>query len=200
MLFFKNSIINKGHGNILPKRCFCGLRIKINGNNNIIEIDDNAIFLKARIIINGDNNYIKINRVSYLRYFDLNIYNGNKQSFFIGDCSTCEGARIFMCNNNSKLTIGKDCMLSSEIEIWTADGHPICDLSSGEILNDKPAELVIGDHTWVCRGCKLLKNTYLPQGTVVGSYSVLSKKFQEKNTIIAGTPPRIIRKNIIWQR
>lgn len=39
----------------------------------------------------------------------------------------------------------------------------------------------------------------IPDGCVIGANSFVTKKFYESNCMIAGTPARIIKKNIRWE-
>ena len=44
----------------------------------------------------------------------------------------------------------------------------------------------------------LLKGSYVNTGSVVGYGSVVTRKFIEKNIIIAGNPARKVKENIFW--
>ena len=46
--------------------------------------------------------------------------------------------------------------------------------------------------------CTILKGVNLPNGTIVGTCSLVNKKFEKENTLIAGTPARIIKENVAW--
>ena len=45
-----------------------------------------------------------------------------------------------------------------------------------------------------------MKKVEIQDGSVVGANSVVTKKFNEPNIIIAGNPAKIIRRNILWKR
>ena len=44
----------------------------------------------------------------------------------------------------------------------------------------------------------ILKNSIIPDNSVIGAYSVVAKKFDEENVVIAGNPARICKRNINW--
>lgn len=94
--------------------------------------------------------------------------------------------------------IGKDCMFSYGINIWTGDGHPIYDLTTGERINEDQ-DVIIGNHVWMGRNVSVHKGGVIPDGCVIGANSFVTKKFYESNCMIAGTPARTIKKNIRWE-
>lgn len=94
--------------------------------------------------------------------------------------------------------IGKDCMFSYGINIWTGDGHPIYDLTTEERINEDQ-DVIIGNHVWMGRNVSVHKGGVIPDGCVIGANSFVTKKFYESNCMIAGTPARIIKKNIRWE-
>ena len=71
------------------------------------------------------------------------------------------------------------------------------------ILN-RPKDINIGDHVWLCRNVSVLKGVNIPDNCVAGLGSIITKAFDKTNSLIAGTPARIIEseryKNIDWTR
>lgn len=47
-------------------------------------------------------------------------------------------------------------------------------------------------------GCKILKGTIIPSNTIVGAGALLTKSYEEENTIIAGAPAQIVKRNVFW--
>ena len=45
---------------------------------------------------------------------------------------------------------------------------------------------------------KILKGAYISSNTVIGAFSVVTKKFEKNNIIIAGKPANIVKENIVW--
>ena len=43
------------------------------------------------------------------------------------------------------------------------------------------------------------KNTIIGSNNVVASNTVLSRKYEKQNTIIAGNPARIVKEGVIWK-
>ena len=65
-------------------------------------------------------------------------------------------------------------------------------------MNKKEYTIRIGNYCWVGWGTALLKNTVLPDYTIVGMQSVVTKKFTQKYTVLAGNPAKIIKKDVAW--
>lgn len=99
-----------------------------------------------------------------------------------------------------KCHIGNDCMLSSGITIWANDFHRLMDADTGELLNDQPQGVLIGDHCWIGQGTAFTKNAIIPANTVVGLQSVVTKSFREEFTVLAGNPAKVIKNGVKWSR
>lgn len=96
-----------------------------------------------------------------------------------------------------KVSLAENERRSDNIHIWGSDTHTITD-ASGKIINwGKFVE--IGSHVWIGTGVTILKNTKIPSGTIVGAHSVVSGcKIKEENCIIAGSPAKVVKTNVIW--
>lgn len=71
---------------------------------------------------------------------------------------------------------------------------------TGELLNDQPQGVLIGDHCWIGQGATFTKNAIIPANTVVGLQSVVTKSFREEFTALAGNPAKVIKKGVKWSR
>lgn len=161
--------------------CPEGLKIYIWGNGNVVEIDPTVTYFQGQISIGEaesptDNCTVKI-----------------------GANSSAAGIAISLREDNSSVTIGKDCMFSWNIALWCTDFHTIYSEETKECLNlGKTIE--IGDHVWIGNGVYVLKNTAIADYSVVGAGTLVSKKFTEPHVIIAGTPSQIVKRGINWSR
>src|SRR5690606_41218530 len=85
---------------------------------------------------------------------------------------------ILSASEGTRLVLGEDCMLASEVQLRTDDAHPIFDVHTGLRIN--PAEdIVIGAHVWLAYGVRCLggaridrKSTRLNSSHVKISYAV----------------------------
>lgn len=100
------------------------------------------------------------------------------------------------CTEGRKISIGNDCLFSSEIVFRTGDSHSIVDMS-GERIN-RAADITIGDHVWIGHRVLVNKGVVIPENTVVGTGAVVTKQFDEPNTILVGVPAKVSKQNINW--
>ena len=105
---------------------------------------------------------------------------------FTGNCS-------IICQKG--IEFGKECLVAFNTQFMDADLHTI--MEENEIINaDK--RITIGNHVWICSHVNVLKGSAIQSDCVVGSQTLINKKFDENNCIIAGNPASIKKKNIIW--
>lgn len=204
-----------------------GAQVVFQGSNSTIEIGENVTAHNVYIYV-GSNCKIKIgddvgiNRVRYenhTRWFFrdncvFEIDNGSvfwgygflnclKNSYMkIGSKVTIQFNYIMCICENTEALIGDNCMISYDFAMFTNDAHPIWDLDTKELLNDsnkKKYRVEFEPHVWIGFRVTVLKNSYIGCGTVVGSNSVINKKYPN-NCCVAGNPARIVRKNIAWNQ
>ena len=176
-----------------------GLKVSfINGEGHTLEIYEPCSFINGNIIeFFGDACCCTLKKCQLSR---VQIKMQNNAKCFVDEHATIGGYIHLANERNLSLTIGKGGMFSGEIAIWATDGHIIKDLSTNEIINRKKNGIVIGEHCWIGHKVTILKNTILADNTIVGAKSLVSGHFTEPNTIIAGNPAKVIKKNVIWDR
>ena len=183
-------------------RRFLGCRIKIRGNDNVIKLHWPIKFYDSNIIIEKSNNcLVEIGTSRGIRNSKFYLHKCNEAVLSIGDDTTIRGADIFM-REKTKISIGKDCMLSSDIVIRSVDAHTIIDTKSNKIVNyaDESRTLSIGDHCWIGQRVFITKNAKIPDNTIVGACSLVTKEFTSNYTIIGGTPAKVIKTDRDWRR
>lgn len=191
-------IVKEGIEKPLNKKYIFGPSIQIFGNNNIIKIYENSIYENVNIVLaNSSHNMITIGINCHLRNSCFTI-NGQNQKLVIGNHVEMAGVNIRL-SQNSNCVIGDNCLFSSNIVIWGGDGHKIKDKTSNKVINENNTTLKIGPHCWIGENCRITKNSILPPNTIVGCASVITKPFSEENTIIAGNPAKIVKKNVDWE-
>lgn len=196
----------------------------VHGNNNIVSIkvenrEDIEKFLSKKgfsLYMYGHNNTVNIGKLLCpvneplgLTGMAINIGNPPEDTIEpgvnrfasnccidIGDNVIVCGARLFLQDDNSSIKIGNDCMFSWGIDVWCTDVHTITDLDGNPLNFGKSIE--IGNHVWVGRDVKIGKNTKISDDSIVGWASVVTKKFDETNVIVAGNPAKIVKREINW--
>lgn len=178
--------------------------------------------LNSKIKIKGRKNIIKTNNTCYIKNLEVSIYGNNNKIVFGNNCKIT-GVKITILGDNNviqvgdnviinaslvqpailnavggkSILIGDNTMLSNNIEIHTSDYHGIYDLQGNRVNPDK--NIIIGKHVWIGLGTKILKGTKIPDGCVIAAGAVVTKTYKEKNSIIAGIPAKVIKRDIFWK-
>lgn len=188
-----------------------GLNLIIHGCNNKIWIDDPCIIQDLMILCNGFNHKIHIGKSLHTSYESV-----IKQAVIIIYCNDCElsigdnihieyDVCISLAEPFAKCKIGDHVRIAEKVRIFAADAHPIIDINTGKVINYGQGKrcLTVGNNCWIGLYSFLGKNTILPDFTIVGAHSVVTKKFDEPYTIIAGNPAKIIKRGVkridIWE-
>lgn len=108
------------------------------------------------------------------------------------------GSTQFMAREGSTIDIGKDCMFSYNIKVYSCDGHPYYD-NTGRRLNTAK-DIKICDHVWVGNTVIILKGAFIPTGSIIGAGSVYSSVTSEESCIHAGNPAKCLKHDIRWER
>ena len=179
-----------------------GINIKFTKHDSSVTVYKPFINFKGNEFILSENCHIIIgnkenlttsgmqNVKIYMRHGDSKLEIG--KDFFNANS-------LYELDNNSKCTIGNDCMFSS-CHILAGDCHKIVDKITKKELNTE-SNLVVGDHVWIGYNATILKNAKISSGSIVGTNSLVAGKFdEEESVIIAGNPARIIKKNIEWRK
>lgn len=110
-------------------------------------------------------------------------------------CNTAEGKIV--CKKS--ITFGDNVLTSWETLIMDTDWHAIQNTQFGEVY-PCTEEIVIGNNAWICTRSTVLKGAVIPDGCIVGANTLCTKKFTEENTIIAGNPANVRKKNVTLYR
>ena len=189
----------KGQDNLLEmenEAVDCNLDIKIEGNNNRIIVGNGVLLKKLVIKIEGSNNIINIG--NYCRIVGNITVKGESLKVSIGEKTVIRGANL-LARDNKDITIGRHCLFSTGIKFRTSDSHVMIDQATNEIINEAD-HINIGDYVWLGVDVIILKGSSVPNHCIVGAKSVVTKKFKEQNCAIAGVPAKIVKTGVTWSR
>ena len=175
-------------------------KLKVSGKGNKIFLDKGAILGKmnaVRLEFIGDNNIFHLKRNSLVKRGHYR-FSGSEGIINIG-IGTTIGNAYFLCEDSTKIVLGKDCMLSYDVEFRTTDAHSLIDGKSLKIIN-LPNDIIIGDHVWIGKGVCLLQGIEITNNVVVGTRALVTKSFTQENVAIAGVPAKVVRENVLWER
>lgn len=141
------------------------IRINITGNDCIVYIGSNAHLQEVQISVNQRNSIAVI---------------GDDVTALQGNIWNCGGGVVTGSEEAvAPLIIGDDCLFSSNVGIFSSDGHPIFSKDGTHQLNRPSAAVLIEPHAWFGHGVTVLKNS------TVGACSVI-----EAGSVVKGNLPR----------
>lgn len=183
------------HGDNISSKGSCAIDFWQESANNSVIFGHNFQAINLKIRFKGSNSRLIIgDDVKWSGYI---LIVGNNREVVIGDRSTSGSSYILARDAN--VYIGSDCMLSRKIEIRSSDVHKIYDRDNGKRLN--PAgDIIISNHVWIAAKAILSKGVRISSGSIIGAASFVNKTFTEDNVIIAGSPAKIVKRNIRWKR
>lgn len=192
-------VCKNGNEELLPElKGIAGLEIRIEGNDNLVQIDLPTLFIESKIIIKGNHNRVVIGASRY-KFQDavVVVYDGG--SFELGQDAYLNGdfKAFVMGKNGLKVRIGSEFAAASGCLIRCGDGHTVYDAMSRQVVNE-PEDIILGNHIWIGARSMILKGATLADNTIVGAMSLVNKKFVNEGCIVAGVPAREIRCGVNW--
>lgn len=128
----------------------------------------------------------------------MNIRIGEDSIVKIGANVTTTSMPIVSAVEGSTVSFGDDVMIASQNQFRADDGHPIFDIATGKRVN--PAkDIIVGNHVWIGAKATLLGGAKIGDGSVIGFGSIVTKEIPN-NVIAVGSPAKVVRKNIAWER
>lgn len=177
----------------------CGLSVLAGGRQNQIIIDSGARFFNCHILFRDARNCtFRIGKNSRMDNMAVHLSWGKNSVIEIAKDCTFYGGGMWVGEPNSRIEIGKNCLMANPVYLWGSDGHAIIDRGTNTVINTISKPLIIGDHCWLGQGVRVLKNAHIPNDTVVGGGSLVTKAFTESHTILAGNPARVVKTGIDW--
>lgn len=172
-VFNTKVVYNGNHNNVYLHGSIEGCNIRIEGDNNVLLIEEKTTLHNCTIIIRGNNCNVKIGKSTRIQS------NGK---------IVCQGDSV-------GIRIGELCLFSENIDIWNSDTHTIYDIHN--VVINKPQSVNIGNHVWLGKGVSILKGVSIADNVVIGMDSVVTTSFH-KNCVIAGNPAKVLKEGTNW--
>lgn len=194
--FYKKKVIGKNN-RIVIKGKLLNCRIDIIGDNNTVQISSNTKLSNALIFIRGNNHQLLIGNHCKMKGGELWLQDEGAK-IEIGDYTTIVKAHLAATEPRKEIIIGKDCMFAGGIEVRTGDSHSIIDLATNKRIN-YAKNVRIGNHVWVGANVTILKGAEIHDNAIIGTAAIVTGVVPS-NSIVAGTPAKVIRENVTWVR
>ena len=114
-----------------------------------------------------------------------------------GEHVTITGHIHIAAIEGTRVSIGRDCLVSSDITFRTGDSHSILDANTGARVNPFK-DITIGDHVWIEHTATILKGTSIGSHSIVATGAVVVGKRFPDNCIIGRVPAKIIKEGVDW--
>lgn len=111
----------------------------------------------------------------------------------VGDHFSCSGGNKIDVKSNS--SFGENVLIGHNCTFIDDDGHQL--LQEGRIINEKRG-YHIGNHVWFGRECLTLKGTSTCDNIVFGARSLINGHYNESEVVYAGSPAKIVKRNVQW--
>jgi acetyltransferase-like isoleucine patch superfamily enzyme len=172
--------------------------ITFRGRNNRLVVADGCKIDKLSVVFDCDNGTLSIGHNRDVKGGLWGIRVGQDATVTIGDNVSCTGVCIVSAVEGVTVRIGNDVMIASQNQVRADDGHPIFDIHTGKRVNEAES-IRIGDHVWLALGSTVLAGGKVGDGTVIGYNSLVTGTIPN-NCIAVGSPARVVRRDIAWER
>ena len=122
-------------------------------------------------------------------------YVGEGAQLILGDDFKISASSAIMCCE--KIEFGKNIQFSWDCLVMDSDTHPVIYEDGRESQINKPVQF--GDDIWIGCRCTILKGSFIPSNCVIGANTTITAQKFEENSVIAGNPPRVMRKIKGWK-
>jgi acetyltransferase-like isoleucine patch superfamily enzyme len=175
----------------------------IKGENNVIIIESSGQPSRVNLNVRGSGNLVHIKRPGRIHSMQISIGThvpSHEARLTIEPGFSSEpNLTVLMPNSGSILRIDRSCMFSRDIQIRCGESPHLIFDSDGKYL-DVSEGVLIGKHCWVGEQVYVTKNVSLPDNSIVGARSVVTKRFSKTQCAIAGNPAKVVRENVVWVR
>jgi serine acetyltransferase len=197
-LLHGSRIFNHGKGNavLLSDSVRRGCRIRIAGHDNRIEFGPECRFWNLDLELVGNGHLLQVGAHSEVRGGRWLLEDAGS-SLVIGTRTTMIGDTL-IASEGTRITLGEDCMLSSNVEIRSSDGHSVLDKETGLRLNPA-SDVRVGAHVWFGAGVRIMKGVALGDHTIVAAGAVVTRDIPA-HSIAAGIPAKVIQSGVTWNR
>ncbi len=133
---------------------------------------------------------VRYSKDYYTRYGYLNARR-KESCIEIGD-NTWINNNITIISDGKKISIGKSCLIGTDVEILDSDFHDLDPKYRFGGKNILKGDVVIQDNVFIGNGVTILKGVTIGKNSVIGNRSVVVNSIPE-NSVVVGTPAKVVK-------
>lgn len=150
----------------------------------------------------GKKNYRQLNDNDSIQFNGRRtILSGISLTLFLGSLQTGDD---FFCNKNctiscyDKITIGDHELIGWNVKMVDSDNHKL--MHKNEEKSCDYGSVEIGENVWIVAFSHILKNSVIPNGSVIANHSLVTKPFGGERLLMGGCQVKVLDEGIKWKR
>lgn len=171
------------------------VNVQFTGENNTLLIHNEVRELSGSVKFYGDYGHFSLGAMASFRG---HVIVGHKCRVSIGNKTTVTKNCFINTAEETDVIIGDDCMIASDTILRTHDSHPIFDVATRVRMNVAQS-IIIGNHVWLGDLVIVLGGASVADGSIIGIRGLVTGTIPN-NSIAVGSPARVIRTDIAWER
>lgn len=197
----KTTDYTDGYGNYVHPGCATVTLSRFAVNTHIYVDDSARGDLNIRVFGNGGG-HVHIGQ--RCRFGGTRIFVHDNGCVELGNKITFGEISKISAMPNNRVVLGNDCMISSNVLIFSGDGHAIFDMQTGQRTNalspdDPRGTIILGRHVWVGAGAYILNRSQIGNSCIIGANATFKGTLPD-HSVAAGNPARMIRQGVAWSR
>ncbi|KHK99461.1 hypothetical protein LK09_02085 [Microbacterium mangrovi] len=187
-------------GNVIesPSEFREGVNVRFRGKNNRLVVHERARIVKLDLTFDGDNGTLILGAGTRDGAIRASIRVGQDSTITFGDNVTMTSTSTISAVEGTSITFGDDVMIASGNQFRADDGHAVYDVVTGGRVN-KSRSITIGSHVWFAYGACALGGSVVGDGSVIGFNALVTGRIPN-NVIAVGSPAKVVRRNVAWER
>lgn len=186
----RNNIIIKKEAKLASSK------IIFKGTGNILFLEDGVQLKNSTISFLGNNSIIYLSSNKYEYRISTAVHNNC--AVYIGkNCYMSSPVKILSTEGQS-IFIGNDCLIALNVVLRNSDAHAVYDIETTQRIN-YPKSVFIGDHVWLGMESVILKGSQIGSGTIIASRSLVPNRIVPSNSMLAGSPAKIVKKGVFFE-
>lgn len=150
----------------------------------------------------GKKNYLLLNEKASIRFNGRCTMSSGVS--LILDLGTLEIGNNFFCNKNctiscnEKITIGDDVLFGWNVELLDSDNHTV--IHKNKEHAGVSGTIEVGNHVWAAAFSHILKNSRIPDGSIVAYRSLVTRRFEGEKLLLGGCPAKVLEEGVEWKQ